>query len=94
MKNGRGEEDGQRRRSPGSRSSSNGSQGVRKDKRRERDYNTGFACCSETPDDEGLTVFGWLITSLSLLVIVLTLPFSICVCLKVVQEYERAVIFR
>ncbi|ESN97434.1 hypothetical protein HELRODRAFT_85564, partial [Helobdella robusta] len=31
---------------------------------------------------------------MSLLVIVFTFPFSICLCLKIVQEYERAIIFR
>ncbi|XP_067941145.1 band 7 protein AGAP004871-like [Watersipora subatra] len=31
---------------------------------------------------------------ISILLIILTLPFSLCICIKVVQEYERAVIFR
>jgi len=35
-----------------------------------------------------------LLTGMSVLLIVLTLPFSLIVCVKVVQEYERAVIFR
>lgn len=54
-------------------------------------------------------ICGWLLTILSWLVVMLTFPFSICFCLKVrslvlryaqmlefkvVQEYERAVIFR
>merc|ERR1712018_845838 len=30
----------------------------------------------------------------SVILIVLTFPFSLCVCMKMVQEYERAVIFR
>ena len=30
----------------------------------------------------------------SWLMVMITLPFSLCVLLKVVQEYERAVIFR
>merc|ERR1711881_65067 len=30
----------------------------------------------------------------SVIPIVLTFPFSLCVCMKMVQEYERAVIFR
>lgn len=58
------------------------------------DYNTGFPCCNEDADDEGNGIFGWVLTSISLLIIICTLPFSLCVCLKVVQEYERAVIFR
>ncbi|KHN86973.1 Mechanosensory protein 2 [Toxocara canis] len=39
-------------------------------------------------------VCGWILTIISYIVIVLTLPFSACACIKVVQEYERAVIFR
>ncbi|XP_055334380.1 band 7 protein AGAP004871-like isoform X1 [Paramacrobiotus metropolitanus] len=34
------------------------------------------------------------LTFLSWILVVLTFPFSLCVCFKVVQEYERAVIFR
>merc|ERR1712212_475546 len=30
----------------------------------------------------------------SIILIIATLPFSLCMCIKVVQEYERAVIFR
>merc|ERR1719461_1645786 len=37
---------------------------------------------------------GWLLTSISWFLVIITLPFSLCVCFKVVQEYERAVIFR
>ncbi|XP_060070098.1 stomatin-2-like [Ylistrum balloti] len=37
---------------------------------------------------------GWILTILSILVVLLTLPFSVFFCLKVVQEFERAVIFR
>ena len=43
----------------------------------------GFAGC-----------IGTLITILSYLLILCTFPFSLCVCVKQVQEYERAVIFR
>jgi len=39
-------------------------------------------------------VFGWLLFGLSWILVAITLPFSLCVLLKVVQEYERAVIFR
>jgi len=45
-------------------------------------------------DDNGIGVCGWLLTSFSMLLVLITLPFSLCVCFKVVQEYERAVIFR
>ncbi|XP_014672878.1 PREDICTED: mechanosensory protein 2-like [Priapulus caudatus] len=43
---------------------------------------------------EGVGCCGWVLTILSYLVIGITLPFSLCFTLKVVQEYERAVIFR
>merc|ERR1719340_579688 len=39
-------------------------------------------------------VFGWLLLWLSWCMFLVTLPFSLFVCFKVVQEYERAVIFR
>uniref|UniRef100_A0A914XHL1 Band 7 domain-containing protein n=1 Tax=Plectus sambesii TaxID=2011161 RepID=A0A914XHL1_9BILA len=39
-------------------------------------------------------VCGWILTVLSYILICLTLPISACMCVKVVQEYERAVIFR
>merc|ERR1719391_931579 len=51
-------------------------------------------CNEEVDDDEGNGVFGFVLASLSLAIILLFLPFSLCTCLKVVQEYERAVIFR
>lgn len=44
--------------------------------------------------DVGLGICGWLLTAFSWLIVIVTLPFSLCVCFKVVQEYERAVIFR
>ncbi|XP_076823161.1 stomatin-like [Clavelina lepadiformis] len=43
---------------------------------------TEYGCC------------GWALLILSLIIIVLTFPVAICMCVKVVQEYERAVIFR
>ncbi|CAG0922986.1 unnamed protein product, partial [Notodromas monacha] len=46
----------------------------------------------ESDGDIGLC--GWILTGFSWLLILCTFPFSLCVCLKVVQEYERAVIFR
>ncbi|XP_046659153.1 band 7 protein AGAP004871 [Homalodisca vitripennis] len=44
------------------------------------------------PGDSGIC--GTILTALSWVVVVCTLPFSLFVCFKVVQEYERAVIFR
>jgi len=44
--------------------------------------------------DPSIGVCGWALTVLSLALVLITLPFSLTVCFKVVQEYERAVIFR
>eukprot|EP00094_Tigriopus_californicus_P004179 TCALIF_04027-PA protein Name:"Similar to sto-2 Stomatin-2 (Caenorhabditis elegans)" AED:0.30 eAED:0.30 QI:0/0.28/0/1/1/1/8/0/359 len=44
--------------------------------------------------DVGIGICGWLLTAVSWFIVIITLPFSLCVCFKVVQEYERAVIFR
>jgi len=41
-----------------------------------------------------LGFLGWLLFAISWLLVVVTFPFSLCVLLKVVLEYERAVIFR
>jgi len=43
---------------------------------------------------EGLGFCGWMLTVISWILVILTFPLSLCVCMKVVQEYERAVIFR
>merc|ERR1711962_1048392 len=49
----------------------------------------------EQDEDEGCGGFvGGLIWVISMILIVCTFPFSLCVCIKMVQEYERAVIFR
>ncbi|CAG7643259.1 unnamed protein product [Allacma fusca] len=45
-------------------------------------------------NDLGSGIIGMGITMLSWLIVVLTFPFSLFFCFKVVQEYERAVIFR
>ncbi|XP_006125002.2 stomatin-like protein 3 isoform X1 [Pelodiscus sinensis] len=42
----------------------------------------------------GIGAFGWILVSLSFLLVLITFPFSIWMCLKVIREYERAVIFR
>ena len=34
-------------------------------------------------DDGGIGVCGWLLTSFSMILVMLTLPFSLCVCFKV-----------
>ncbi|NWT19886.1 PODO protein, partial [Vireo altiloquus] len=42
----------------------------------------------------GLGVCEWLLTILSLLFIIMTFPISVWFCMKVVREYERAIVFR
>ncbi|XP_074655863.1 band 7 protein AGAP004871-like isoform X2 [Tubulanus polymorphus] len=44
--------------------------------------------------DEKMGCCSYFLTALSWLLILCTIPFSLAFCLKVVQEYERAVIFR
>ncbi|XP_042317480.1 podocin [Sceloporus undulatus] len=42
----------------------------------------------------GLGVCEWLLVILSILFIMVTFPFSIWFCMKIVREYERAILFR
>ncbi|CAF2166103.1 unnamed protein product [Rotaria magnacalcarata] len=44
--------------------------------------------------EEGIGVCGWVLVVLSYILCALTFPFSLCFIIKVVQEYERAVIMR
>ena len=37
----------------------------------------------EEEEDAGIGVCGWLLTSASMLLVLITLPFSLCVCFKV-----------
>nr|XP_027790847.1 podocin isoform X2 [Marmota flaviventris] len=45
-------------------------------------------------ESSGLGACEWLLVLASLFFIILTLPFSIWFCIKIVQEYERVIIFR
>ncbi|XP_012946744.1 band 7 protein AGAP004871 [Aplysia californica] len=45
-------------------------------------------------DSGGIGCCGYILWVLSIILIAITFPFSLCLCIKVVQEYERAVIFR
>uniref|UniRef100_A0A0N5C5D1 PHB domain-containing protein n=1 Tax=Strongyloides papillosus TaxID=174720 RepID=A0A0N5C5D1_STREA len=48
-------------------------------------------------DHMGSTEFGicgWILAGFSIIIIIITMPLSLFFCIKVVQEYERAVIFR
>jgi erythrocyte band 7 integral membrane protein len=49
---------------------------------------------SADESDHGIGLCGWILTMISMGIVMVTLPFSLFVCFKVVQEYERAVIFR
>lgn len=49
---------------------------------------------AEYADPEGPGCCALLLALVSILLIIATLPFSLCMCIKVVQEYERSVIFR
>nr|XP_019827293.1 PREDICTED: stomatin-like protein 3 [Bos indicus] len=44
--------------------------------------------------NKGLGVCGWILLFLSFLLMVITFPISIWMCLKIIKEYERAVVFR
>jgi len=44
--------------------------------------------------NSGIGVCGWLLYVISIILTICTFPFSLLICLKIVQEYERAVIFR
>lgn len=48
----------------------------------------------EVACDEGPGLCAHLITFLSIVLVFVTIPFSLCFAVKVVQEYERVVIFR
>uniref|UniRef100_A0AC35TQW8 PHB domain-containing protein n=1 Tax=Rhabditophanes sp. KR3021 TaxID=114890 RepID=A0AC35TQW8_9BILA len=49
---------------------------------------------NETNIKNEFGICGWILTILSYLIIFITIPISAFMCIKVVQEYERAVIFR
>lgn len=62
-------------------------------KRRHHD-NYAYSSVDTANVSEDFGICGWILTGCSWVLIILTIPFSLCFCLKVVQEYERAVIFR
>jgi len=45
-------------------------------------------------EDRSIGCCGWFLTVVSFILVLVTFPLSLFVCLKMVQEYERAVIFR
>merc|ERR1711976_208237 len=64
---------------------------------KKRQSTPGYEDMNPNDDDSNTCVgclFGGVLWAISILLIVGTFPLSMFVCLKVVQEYERAVIFR
>uniref|UniRef100_A0A1I8PP82 Band 7 domain-containing protein n=2 Tax=Stomoxys calcitrans TaxID=35570 RepID=A0A1I8PP82_STOCA len=49
---------------------------------------------TEADTSDKASTFGKVLQYLSIVLVILTAPFSLFICFKVVQEYERAVIFR
>jgi erythrocyte band 7 integral membrane protein len=54
----------------------------------------GYVAGSEEDGGDRQVCFEWVMTIFSVLVVVCFFPLSLCFSLKIVQEYERAVIFR
>ncbi|XP_035535520.1 stomatin (EPB72)-like 3a [Morone saxatilis] len=48
----------------------------------------------EDKNSRGLGCCGWLLVLISLLTVAVTFPLTLFMCIKIVKEYERAVIFR
>ncbi|XP_041098676.1 erythrocyte band 7 integral membrane protein isoform X1 [Polyodon spathula] len=63
-----------------------------------REHQTGILMVNgdefETASDNGIGFCGWILVLFSLLLSLLTFPLSIWMCIKIVKEYERAIIFR
>merc|ERR550532_2976495 len=61
----------------------------------ENDYRSpSFDELNRVDDSNQLGFTAFLLAALSVLLILVTVPFSLCLVIKVVAEYERAVIFR
>jgi len=52
----------------------------------------GYNAADAAGEDKGIC--HTILYILSILIVIITFPFSMCVCLKIVTEYQRAVIFR
>ncbi|CAF3545229.1 unnamed protein product [Adineta steineri] len=46
------------------------------------------------PNNDSVDICSWILIGLSYLLMIITIPVSLILCIKVVQEYERAVILR
>ncbi|KAJ8395576.1 hypothetical protein AAFF_G00030570 [Aldrovandia affinis] len=59
------------------------------------DREDGVSVSAATENIEsGFGVCSWLLIILSVMLIIITLPFSIWTCIKTVKEYERSIVFR
>lgn len=58
------------------------------------DENRGNTKYSYSEEETSLGCCGCLLFAFSCFLILMFFPFSLCICMKMVQEYERAVIFR
>ncbi|XP_056302322.1 erythrocyte band 7 integral membrane protein isoform X3 [Danio aesculapii] len=70
---------------------------MREEERRKRQIDSELSsrnnkALEDTDSDIGLC--GWVLVIFSILLTLLTLPLSIWMCIKIVKEYERAIIFR
>ncbi|XP_064615982.1 mechanosensory protein 2-like isoform X2 [Liolophura sinensis] len=59
-----------------------------------RETRVSYRDSQEGNQDGDIGCCGYILWGLSLFLICITFPVSLCLCIKVVQEYERAVIFR
>jgi hypothetical protein len=57
-------------------------------------HRSSHAIDAKNTASTGYGFFGYMLIGLSYFLVILTLPLSICSCIKIVKEYERAVIFR
>ncbi|XP_033952353.1 stomatin isoform X1 [Pseudochaenichthys georgianus] len=71
---------------------------MRESKRRERQSGSSRYDLRDVEaledSDKDIGLCGWLLVALSILLMLLTLPISVWMCIKIVKEYERAIIFR
>lgn len=61
------------------------------------DEEAGYAAKPRRPADDtnsGLGFCGWILVMASIFFTVITFPISVWMCIKIIKEYERAIIFR
>ncbi|XP_066032156.1 stomatin-like protein 3 [Chamaea fasciata] len=66
------------------------SKGMDPQRERSKEKNTEHLIADR---QEGIGVCGWILVSLSFLLVLITFPISIWACIKVVREFEHAVVF-